>query len=64
MIFPVQEVGKFAKEKGILFHTDAVQAIGKIPINRMCFVLIKLLHQNSKPATSSEHSIKMAIVPV
>jgi cysteine desulfurase len=33
MIFPVQEVGKFAKEKGILFHTDAVQAIGKIPIN-------------------------------
>ena len=33
MIFPVKEVGEFAKEKGILFHTDAVQAIGKIPVN-------------------------------
>ncbi len=33
MIFPVKEVGEAAKEKGILFHTDAVQAIGKIPLN-------------------------------
>ena len=33
MIFPVEEVSKFAKEKGILFHTDAVQAIGKLPID-------------------------------
>jgi len=33
MIFPVEEVSKFAKEKGILFHTDAVQAIGKIKID-------------------------------
>jgi len=33
MIFPVKEVSEFAKEKGILFHTDAVQAIGKIPVN-------------------------------
>ena len=32
MIFPVEEVAAFAKEKGILFHTDAVQAIGKIPV--------------------------------
>ncbi|MBU1659542.1 NifS family cysteine desulfurase [bacterium] len=33
MIFPVDEVGAFAKEKGILFHSDAVQAIGKVPVN-------------------------------
>lgn len=33
MIFPVDEVSAFAKEKGILFHTDAVQAIGKLPVD-------------------------------
>lgn len=33
MIFPVEEVSEFAKEKGILFHSDAVQAIGKVPID-------------------------------
>jgi len=33
MIFPVEEISAFAKEKGILFHTDAVQAIGKLPVD-------------------------------
>jgi cysteine desulfurase len=33
VIFPVEKMAKMAKERGILFHTDAVQAIGKIPIN-------------------------------
>lgn len=33
MIFPVEEVSEFARGKGILFHTDAVQAIGKIPVD-------------------------------
>lgn len=33
MIFPIEEVSEFAKEKGILFHTDAVQAIGKLPVD-------------------------------
>lgn len=32
-IQPVKEIGDIAKENGILFHTDAVQAYGHIPIN-------------------------------
>ena len=33
VVQPIREIGKLAKEKGILFHTDAVQAVGKIPVN-------------------------------
>ena len=33
VIFPVEEAAAIAKAKGALFHSDAVQAIGKIPIN-------------------------------
>ena len=33
VIQPIQEIGKLCHEKGILFHTDAVQAVGKIPVN-------------------------------
>jgi cysteine desulfurase len=32
-IQPVKEIGRLAKEKGILFHCDATQAVGKIPIS-------------------------------
>jgi len=32
-IQPIAEIGKIAKEKGIYFHTDAVQAVGHIPTN-------------------------------
>ena len=32
-IQPLKEIGRLAKEKGILFHTDATQAVGKIPVN-------------------------------
>lgn len=32
-IQPIEEIGAFAKERGILFHTDAVQAAGHIPVN-------------------------------
>jgi len=33
VIQPVQEIGKLCHEKGVLFHCDAVQAVGKIPVN-------------------------------
>ena len=33
VMFPVQEAAQMAHERGILFHTDAVQTTGKIPIN-------------------------------
>lgn len=32
-IQPIKEIGEIAREHGILFHTDAVQAFGQIPIN-------------------------------
>ena len=32
-IQPVAEIGKLAKEKGILFHSDATQAVGKVPVD-------------------------------
>ena len=33
VIFPVEKMAEIAKNRGVLFHTDAVQAVGKIPIN-------------------------------
>lgn len=33
VIFPIEEIGALLRERGILFHTDAVQAVGKIPID-------------------------------
>lgn len=32
-IEPITEIGRIAKEKGIIFHTDAVQSVGKIRVN-------------------------------
>jgi len=33
VVFPVEKIAEMVKSKGIVFHTDAVQAVGKIPIN-------------------------------
>ncbi len=33
VIFPIEKIGEIVKSKGIPFHTDAVQAAGKIPLN-------------------------------
>jgi cysteine desulfurase len=33
VIFPIEEIAAIVKAKGALFHTDAVQAVGKVPIN-------------------------------
>lgn len=33
IIFPLEEIGAICKQRGVLFHTDAVQAIGKIPVD-------------------------------
>lgn len=32
-LHPVREIGKLAKERGVLFHCDATQGVGKVPVN-------------------------------
>jgi cysteine desulfurase len=32
-VMPIAEIGKVCKAKGVLFHTDAVQAVGKVPVD-------------------------------
>jgi len=33
VVFPVEEIAELTKSKGVMFHCDAVQAVGKIPLN-------------------------------
>jgi len=33
VIQPVEEIGKLCRERGVIFHTDAVQAVGKVPFD-------------------------------
>src|SRR6266516_2333925 len=42
VLFPVEEIAEICRRKGVLFHTDAVQAVGKIPM-RLCDTAINFL---------------------
>lgn len=33
VIQPIREIGRMARERGVLFHTDATQAVGKVPVH-------------------------------
>jgi len=33
VVQPIAEIGRIAKERGVLFHSDATQAVGKVPVN-------------------------------
>ena len=33
LVFPIRELARLCRENGVLFHTDAVQAIGKVPVD-------------------------------
>ncbi len=48
-IQPIAEIGALAREKGILFHTDAVQAVGAVPID--------MVEQNIDLLTLSAHKL-------
>jgi len=49
VIQPIAEIGRIAKERGVLFHTDAVQAVGKVPVN--------VIHDNVDLLSLSGHKI-------
>jgi len=42
VIFPVERIGAMCRDRGVLFHTDAVQAVGKVPM-RLCELPIDML---------------------
>jgi cysteine desulfurase len=49
---PVEEIGKLCRERGVVFHSDAVQALGKVPLDvkRMNLDLASLTaHKNYGP---------------
>ena len=46
---PIEEIGKICRDRGVLFHTDAVQAVGKVPLD--------VNKQNIDMASISGHKI-------
>lgn len=42
-VFPIKEIGEMVKGRGIIFHVDAVQTVGRVPINLRMFSQIDLL---------------------
>jgi cysteine desulfurase len=49
VIQPVEEIGKLCHERGVIFHSDATQAIGKVPVN--------VIQQNIDLASISAHKM-------
>ena len=43
VVFPIEKIGEIVKERGVIFHVDAVQAVGRIPINLRKFSHVDLL---------------------
>jgi len=46
---PVTEIGKLCRERGVIFHTDATQAVGKVPVD--------VIKQNIDLASISAHKM-------
>jgi len=46
---PVAEIGKLCHERGVIFHTDATQAVGKVPVD--------VIKQNIDLASISAHKM-------
>ena len=49
VIQPIREIGKLCHEKGVIFHTDATQAVGKVPVD--------VIKQNIDLASISGHKM-------
>ena len=66
-IEPIEEIGAVCKEKGVLFHTDAVQAFGSVPIDvqRMHIDLLSLTaHKLYGPKGCGALYIRLSLIHI